>query len=398
MAQHEKTADPGSLNLALNARFGGRAVSGVDRVAQQIVTACGNLMEETGCAASTHVAMPFGMTCYRTESAYWKTAQPVPGRLRGHLWEQFELPWVQPDSVLLNLCNSGSILRKRQVVMIHDAQIYLNPESYSTVFRSWYRIMLPALGQRAKVVATVSNYSKVQLERFGVVPRDKAVVVYNGSDHIDHITEDDSIFARHKITKESYLFAVGSLAPHKNLARLMQAAAKRSTDAPELIIAGGGNKTVFRDAGLEPPYGVRMLGHVSDGELKALYSHALALVFPSITEGFGLPPVEAMRCGCPVIATTGGAVPEVCGEAALLVDPFEPERWTEAMNRIVSDQELRETLTRAGRERAGVFTWRRAAATLLAAICNAEADHDQAEMFETIAGNNNKCEFVQSLS
>jgi glycosyltransferase involved in cell wall biosynthesis len=141
-----------------------------------------------------------------------------------------------------------------------------------------------------------------------------------------------------------------------------------------LVIAGGGNPGVFGDAGIAPTEDVRLLGRVSDQELRALYENAMALIFPSITEGFGLPPVEAMFCGCPVIASAGGAVPEVCDGAALSVDPMDMEGWSTAMTRLTDDPDLRISLKRAGTQRSKAFTWRRAAETLLQHLADLPTD------------------------
>jgi glycosyltransferase involved in cell wall biosynthesis len=111
-----------------------------------------------------------------------------------------------------------------------------------------------------------------------------------------------------------------------------------------------------------------VLGRVSDAELRALYAHALCLVFPSRYEGFGLPPLEAMACGCPVVAARAGAVPEVCGEAALWFDPAAPATLREALLRLITQDGVREGLRDAGLIRAAGFTWERAARELLARI------------------------------
>ena len=135
---------------------------------------------------------------------------------------------------------------------------------------------------------------------------------------------------------------------------------------PPLVIAGGGNSRVFADAGLEPPPGVRLLGRVSDGELRTLYTHAAAFVFPSLTEGFGLPPLEAMLCGCPTVVSCAGAIPEVCGDASLYVDPTDEAGWTRAMIDVVARGDAaRQAAVEAGRRRAAPFTWARAARQLV---------------------------------
>ena len=259
------------------------------------------------------------------------------GRLSGQAWEQLELPFVDKDAWLFNPCNVGPVLRRRQILMIHDAQIFSVPQSYSRAFRAWYRRILPRIARRAEIVITVSEYSKTQLEHFGVVPPGKAHVIHNGVDHISRIRADQNTLSRNNLKKRGYFLFIGNLALHKNLAMLVDAATARPAGGPELVIAGGGNSKIFSEAKISPGNGVRVLGRVSDSQLKALYENALALTFPSLTEGFGLPPLEAMICGCPVIATNAGATPEVCGDAAIYVDPNNTEQWTAVMIQLAND-------------------------------------------------------------
>ncbi|MBV1916794.1 MAG: glycosyltransferase family 4 protein [Sphingomonadaceae bacterium] len=289
-----------------------------------------------------------------------------PRGLKGHLWEQIALPIFAGRGTLLNFCSSAPIARRKQAVMIHDAQVWDVPETFSRSFVAAYRVLLPIISRRSRHVLTVSQFAKERLEAHGVVPKDKAVVIYNGSDHMDRISPDSDVLARYGLTSGSYFFALGSVARHKNIKTVIEARQMIGEDIPPLIIAGGGNAKVFSGAGLslDEKHG-RFIGRVSDEELKALYTNALALVFPSITEGFGLPPVEAMRCGCPVIATTGGAVPEVCGDAALYADPRDASQWAAAMEQVTLSADLRSGLKSKGLVRAGQFEWSRAARELV---------------------------------
>lgn len=352
-------------DLILNGRFLMRPSTGVDRVAIELI-----------CALDQH-GLPPGLTNWRalrpagqmadaqgSPARIIETVETSGSRLTGHMWEQLTFARTSPEDWLLSLCNIGPVLRGRQIVMLHDAQVFSAPESYSLGFRSFYHALQPRLARRAAMVLTVSNHSKAELEHFGVVPKGKARVVPNGADHILRVRPDRSILHRHNLTTGAYFLAIGSLAPHKNIGLLTHAARARADTSMPLVIAGGGNASVFADTGITPSQDVRPIGRVTDAELRALYENATALVFPSLTEGFGLPPVEAMFCGCPVIASTGGAVPEVCGEAVLLVDPLDLSGWTAAMTKVAEDTDLRARLTTAGYKRAATFTWANAAAIL----------------------------------
>jgi glycosyltransferase involved in cell wall biosynthesis len=350
--------------LVLNGRFLTRPLTGVDRVAGELARALAAL---PGVALT--VAVPRGGVL-----AQMPPPGPVPscGVLAGHAWEQARLPGLAGGRWCLNLCNTGPLRGPRQIVMLHDAHVMTAPDSYSRAFRVAYRGLQPRLARRAALVLTVSDDSRRSLEAAGIVPGGKARVVPNGVDHMDRIPADPSVLARHGLRAGGYFLTLGSAAAHKNLAMIAGVAASRAGGALPVVAAGGAAPGAFGRAGPGP--GVRHLGRVSDPELKALYAGARALVFPSLAEGFGLPPLEAMSCGTPVIATTAGAVPEVCGGAALYASPRRPQDWRQAMDLLESDAVLCRDLSARGRARAAGFTWARAARRVLAAIEEAEAN------------------------
>ncbi len=346
----------GAIPLMVNARFTTRPLTGVDRVAAETIRALARIAPTNlvGAIPNADPITPIdGMKLVR-------------GRLKGHAWEQLELPRAVGGRWLYSPCNTGPVLIGRQIVVIHDAQFITIGHTYSRAFRTWYRALLPALARRARIVVTVSDFSRRELESYGIVPHGKAKVIHNGADHILRVPQDDQVLAKHALTPGGYILAIAHLAPHKNLATLIRAASKRGPGAMPLVVAGGvGNAKVFADGTPLQAEGVRMIGRVTDAELRALYANASALAFPSRTEGFGLPPVEAMLCGCPVIASTGGALPEVCGSAALLLSPDDEQGWTDVMLRIAADDALRAELSDAGRRHAARFTWDRAASQLV---------------------------------
>lgn len=366
------------LGLTINMRFASRAPSGVDRVAGQLLKAiadvCCELEED--CSGISVVYPKCGINRgYYSEGCFYPLRNVLDSKLNGHVWEQIELPFRVGESWLLNFCSLGPAIRRRQVVMIHDAQTYLIPQSYTFLFRCWYKIMLPILGRRSDVILTVSNYSKEQLERFKVVPKGKAHVVPNGVDHFDSIVEDECALQRFGLLQNNYVLVLGSLAPHKNLSILLQLYNEGASGMPELVVAGGINNAVFSKTSEIAAPKVRFLGRVSDAELKSLYRGSIAFVFPSLTEGFGLPPLEAMHCGCPVIATTEGAVPEVLGGAALYVNPRDKEGWRSAIMQIADSPELQKSLSNKGRSRSRLYTWRRSALSVLRILATYDKDY-----------------------
>lgn len=352
-----------------------RPLKGVGRVASELADSLIELHESRN-GPSLSLALPNSAIC---DEDAWPSSllglEKFPKSAgSGHVWEQFELPRLAKDRWLLNLCNTAPLLHSKQVVMIHDAQAFTQTEAYSLTFQYLYRFLLPILARRARILLTVSDYSRRELETLGVFPRGKAHVVHNGVDHFRRINPDPNVLARNGLTTGGFFLALGSLAPHKNLKMLVKAARARPVGAIPLIIAGGQNSRIFRDEGLSDGDGVRFIGRVSDGELKSLYKNARALAFPSITEGFGLPPLEAMSCGCPVIASTGGAIPEVCGEAALYVNPFSPDAWTTAMTDLETNDVLRTKFIERGQMQSARFTWHKSANRILELISEAERD------------------------
>ncbi|WP_185020809.1 glycosyltransferase family 4 protein [Histidinibacterium lentulum] len=351
--------------LVLNGRFLTRPGTGVDRVAAELARAL---------AARPDIRLTMALPREALGERSGQLLGPAISRgpLRGHAWEQISLPGLAGGRWCLNLCNTGPLFGVRQVVMLHDAHVATVPGSYSRAFRALYLSLQPRLSRRAAIVLTVSDHSRHSLEATGLVPRGKARVVPNGADHMDRIVADHSVLDRHGLRPRGYFLAVGSAAAYKNIAMIASVADARGAAALPLVTTGGAMPRVF---GASPHSGGhRHLGRVTDPELKALYANALALLFPSLAEGFGLPPLEAMSCGTPVIATTAGAVPEVCGGAALHADPSRPSDWRQAMDRIETDADLRRDLRARGRARAAGFTWTRAADRLLAAIAEAEAN------------------------
>lgn len=357
------------MRIILNGRFFSRPVTGVERLALELTRAMRPLLAAQS-LPDIEIAVPAGTSLQKGIEVLGVPTPTVHniGRLGGHPWEQVELARAMPDAWLLNLCNTGPIGRRRQALMICDAQVVLHPESYSRAFRWWYRVMMALASRRAAAVFTISEFSKAQLERFGLVPRGKAHVLKLGVDHLDSVVSDPSILARHGLALQPYILAIGSLARHKNLAMLVDAFAEARLPQVNLVVAGGGNSRVFRDAGLREASNIHFLGRVSDGELKALYGSALAFACPSLSEGFGFTPLEAMAMGCPVVATTGGAVPEVCGDAAVYADPLDRSTWRDALRTVVDDATLRVDLAQRGRVRASLFTWREAARQMLTVL------------------------------
>lgn len=374
------------MRLYINGRFATRSMTGVDRVAYELTSQLRQIATELPEGMLVlHLLLPkcSPEQLLALSNSTLGEAKSV-SKLKGQLWEQFLLPFQAADGWAINFCNVGPIIGRRQILMIHDAQIYISPESYSFCFRLWYRMLQPFIARRASLLFTVSDYSKNRLEEVRVFPKGKVQVIPNGADHMNRISADDSILGRHQLSSQNYFLAMGSVSKHKNLICTLNAIAACSSEAPRLVVVGGNVseiKAVFASSISER---VLLLGRVSDEELKALYMHANAFLFPSITEGFGLPPLEAMHCGCPVVASTSGAMSEVCGDTVRYADPDKPDDWTFAMEELASDPDVREKISARACDRAAKFTWRRAAMQLLQAIAFVEDDSSLKAQLEAL--------------
>jgi glycosyltransferase involved in cell wall biosynthesis len=291
------------------------------------------------------------------------SAMPLAGvgRLSGHWWEQAILP-AQWHGRLLNLCNTAPCVKADQVVCIHDANVFIAPESYGLAFRAVYSALQPMLARRSARIATVSNESARQIARFLPVRAAEIAVLTNGHEHalswdpaLARIGPSILCDAQHDAGRV-FVLALGSRARHKNMQLLLEAAPGLAEIGVDVIIVGGG-AGIYASETLHGAPNVKMVGYVEDHDLAFLMERALCLVFPSWTEGFGLPILEAMARGCPVVSSDRASMPEVCGDAALMAPPDHPAAWVRQVRRLLESPELRQDLTGRGHERARLFSW-----------------------------------------
>ncbi len=263
--------------------------------------------------------------------------------------------------MVLNLCNTGSIFVRSQIVVIHDAAVVRIPSTFSLAFRVWYKTLMPVLGRVAKKIVTVSEYSKKDIINFFGVHPEKVQVVGAGGEHILSQQPDAGILEKFQVHPGSYVLAVSSHAPHKNFSLTIESLKLSKNANIPYLIAGGANQKIFGENSQLDSSKVTLLGYVSDNELRALYEHALCFVFPSLYEGFGLPPLEAMNCGCPVLASNAASIPEVCSDAALYFSPHDPQELSKLIDNVAHDADLRKSLVNQGLKRAKDFSWKNSA-------------------------------------
>jgi glycosyltransferase involved in cell wall biosynthesis len=265
--------------------------------------------------------------------------------------------------------------RTRTLLTVHDLSFVRDPDSAAHSLRTFLSVVVPRSVERADRVLADSQATKEDLIELWATPEDKVSVLYCGVDSRFRPVTDPAalaaVRARYGLSRGPFVLSVSTLQPRKNFRRLIQAFAPLAERHPELsLVIGGGKGWRYEEILAEPErVGIagRVLfpGFVDDSDLPALYSAAVALAYPSLYEGFGLPVLEAMACGTPVIASDRSSLPEVTADAGLQADPFDVEAWTAGLAMLVEDTELRESLVTRGLEQAGRFSWDRAASELL---------------------------------
>jgi glycosyltransferase involved in cell wall biosynthesis len=256
-----------------------------------------------------------------------------------------------------------------QVVSVHDMTFHLVPEQHSWHKRIYFQAMIPAMVRGSERVIAVSESTKRDILSLVPVPENKICVTHLGVDsRFQPVSDQEKLAAlrvKHRLRRQFILF-VGVIEPRKNIAALVNAYAAASlADQFDLVLAGSlgwdysGLLEQVANSGLKDR--IRIIGYVDDEDLPTLYSAAEVFVYPSLYEGFGLPPLEAMACGVPVITSSISSMPEIVGDAAILVNPRDVAAIASALLKLLSNAELREQHALRGRERARLFTWDRMA-------------------------------------
>lgn len=293
----------------------------------------------------------------------WRVAVAL-GTLLGTPWDRF-----QPDTDLFHATEHllPPFRRIRTVLTVHDLIYVLFPEYHLPMNYHFLRLMMPRFARRAGAIIAISECTRRDLVRLWQIPEEKVHVIYEGIDARFRPPLAATTAARVRASyglPDRFALYVGTIEPRKNLPTLLEAWKRLGSPCP-LVIAGKKGwlyeETFTKVEALGLSDRVIFTGFVPDEDLPALYGAAEIFVFPSLYEGFGLPVLEAMACGTPVVTTTGGSLPEVAGDAALLVDPTAVAALTDALGRMLRDRALRDEFRERGLARAGIFTWERTA-------------------------------------
>jgi len=308
---------------------------------------------------------------------------PLTDEWLARLWHRLRLPipvetvtgsldmFYSPDFVLPPTCRAT-----RTLLTVHDLSFLHHPETFVLALHRYLERVVPRSVARADLVLADSSHTRSDLISLLGVSPGKVRVLYSGVDARfrpqREPEEGERLRTRYGLDERPYVLSVGTLQPRKNYIRLIHAFAILREAMPEtqLAIAGGRGwlcQDIFAAAEAHGE-SVRLLGFVDEAHLPALYRGAALLAFPSLYEGFGLPVLEAMACGVPVVCSNVSSLPEVAGDAAVLVDPFDVGGLAEAMERVLQDADRRRDMVARGIAQAARFTWDEAARQLLAAF------------------------------
>jgi glycosyltransferase involved in cell wall biosynthesis len=318
--------------IIVNGKFLNQKVTGVQRYAQEIVGQ------------------------WRKESYNFSILNP-PSKFSG-LWEQT----IYPKKGELVWCptNTGPLLFSQKVITLHDCAVFYNPAWFSAAYRNWRRMIIPILAERSQLVITVSEFSKSVMTDLVGIKANKIHVIPNGvnTEFFKPLEKDEHLLDRYGLVRP-YLLAVGSLDPRKNIKNTLLAwrsLPARLRKEYNLVFVGGSFGSFQKEA-LEIPDGVIFTGYVSDQDLPYLYSSAKGFVYPSLFEGFGLPVLEAMACGTPVLTSNSTALPEVAGPYARLIDPSDVGAIAEGMVSMLEDEVTAEKIMELIKH-AREYSWR----------------------------------------
>jgi glycosyltransferase involved in cell wall biosynthesis len=358
---------PSSLqpHIYINGRFLTQRMTGVQRYAHETLKAIDAVLSCDSTAQWTLLA-PKGT--YLKEK--WNHIEfRTIGSFSGHAWEQLDLPFHASDGWLLTLSGAPSIFHPRHLFSIPDTAIYDMPNGYSFLYRLYYRMLWGICANHAKAIFTFTEFSRNRLAATFPGVSERIHVTSCGADHSSLAVENrsDESLDDKDADGRPYILAVSSLATNKNFEIILKLSEILDDVNLRIVVAGNSNQKVFGNSEIISSR-IEWLGYVTDDKLRRLYRHAACFVFPSLYEGFGLPPIEAMRQGCPVIASTAASIPEVCGDAALYFNPDSVDELKSQIIRVLHDPRLSHELQIKGERQAMKYTWGRVAQTILKTI------------------------------
>lgn len=342
--------------IYINARFLTKRITGVERYATEISLALKKIDSEIILLSPNRVLKETYIEKFNIKKV---------GFLNNYFWEQFELPLFlgkNKNPLLINLTNTAPVIYKNQITVIHDLAFIHNPGWYTKKAALFFKWIVKRSALSSKHIITVSNFSKREIVKYLNISSEKISVI---PEAVPSCIVD---LSRLDFPNNwgNYILAVSTLEPRKNLVNLIKAFLKLNLDGYKLLIVGAQNKIVFK----EPELGrlklndnIVFLGYVDDPTLVGLYKNAKLFTYISYYEGFGIPPLEALVCGCPVLASNSSSIPEVCGEYAKYCNPYDVDDIANKIKELtntpysIKTEETQELLTK--------YNWEKCAESFL---------------------------------
>lgn len=367
--------------IYINGRFLTQNRTGVQRYSREVVRAIDRLLQQQDCPQVLRdtewvLLAPPGAEC---DVPLDRIEFRKIGKGDGHPWEQSHLAKHSWSGRLLSPASSGPIWHPRQIVVLHDAGIYNAPAGYSRKYRIAHRVLDRLLARKAQI-ATVSYFSQTELGRCLRIPDKDILLAPNGTDHLRTVLPDAAVVDRLGLEAGKYFVTLGLSTANKNIPLAIDAFRLLGRPDTRLVVIGKGSSRVFGSQNLESNPGVIFTGRLTDEEVTGLLRSATALLFPSRYEGFGIPSLEAMLQGCPVIASTAPGIMEVCGDAALHFHPDNSGMLQDLMRRVLDNPDIAATMRARGHCRPDMYRWDATAAVFLEALEKLDWDKERPEL------------------
>ena len=344
-----------SKNIYISARFLTQPITGVQRYGIELSKAIkrlNNMYNITFVAPNNII---------HNDIANFLNVEKV-GSLKGQLWDQISLLRFlksKGNPLVINFSNTLPVFYENKIVTIHDIIHLKYPVSYSYSYRKYYEIVFPLMLKHSKHIITVSEFSKKEISSYFGIDENKISIVYNGV--------DNKFKPKKNRNPEKYILGVSSIAFHKNFISLIEAFLKLKTKGVKLYIVGGLNEKIFGKQSkkileiIKRNENIIFLGRVDDDKLVDLYSNAICFVYPSLYEGFGIPPLEAQACGCAIVISDIPVFKEIYKDTALYFDPLDIDDIAKKIDEIINNEKLRGELIEKGLKNATEYTWENSA-------------------------------------
>ena len=324
--------------IQINGKFLSRDITGVERYANSLI--------------NEFISLGFKFNILKPKDSF------IVGKYQ-NIWEQF-IPYKMNGNLLFCPTNTGPINYKNKILTLHDAAVLSHPEWFSKYYSTIRKIMIPKLINSSLKIITVSDFSKNHICDRLNIDETKIEVIHNGVDieKFKPMGISNKVLKKYNLEKP-FLLSVGSIEPRKNLKRIINSWMKLPKiyrDEFDLIIIGKKNEK-FRETFIQEDNSIKNLGYVSDDDLITLYSMAHIFLYPSLFEGFGLPILEAMSCGAPVITSNYSALPEVGGNSVLYVDPKNEDNIASKIAELLDNDDMQKDLKIKGIEQSKLFSW-----------------------------------------